>query len=394
VANIAVKLQYQGFQTGYDIQYRFYVQPAEVIWPSAVGVMRIMNDIFLGIFTVDLAVRIAVLRVDFFANRFNWLDAFVVASSWFEVVFTLDINPFILRLLRLIKFGRALRVLRNPAMLESMNMLIRCVAACATTLFWSYLILLFFNCIGGMILSILSIGYMQDESVDVEKRRRVFKFFGTFGRTILTMFEVFFANWAPACRVLTENISEWFGLFFVVYRCLAGFAVLNVVNAVFIQQTMKVAQRDSELMINMKENQQKAYGKNLMRLFNELDSSGDGSISRDEFEALIKDQRLKTFFSALEIDPDDVEELWALIDDGDGLITAQEFVKGAMRMKGDAKGLDMVGLINKMKKVEKHIEVLIKSMHPYLSGKSPPSAGKSPPSAGKSPPSAKSLTSL
>ena len=27
-----------------------------------------------------------------------------------------------------------------------------------------------------------------------------------------------FANWSPPCRVLVDNISEWFSLFFLVYR--------------------------------------------------------------------------------------------------------------------------------------------------------------------------------
>ena len=30
--------------------------------------------------------------------------------------------------------------------------------------------------------------------------------------------EVLFANWGPACRVLTENYSEYFSVFFLFYR--------------------------------------------------------------------------------------------------------------------------------------------------------------------------------
>lgn len=32
------------------------------------------------------------------------------------------------------------------------------------------------------------------------------------------MFEIMFANWGPPCRILVENISEWFSLFFLLYR--------------------------------------------------------------------------------------------------------------------------------------------------------------------------------
>ena len=35
------------------------------------------------------------------------------------------------------------------------------------------------------------------------------------------------ANWGPACRVVVEDISEWFAIFFLLYRCVFGFALLN-----------------------------------------------------------------------------------------------------------------------------------------------------------------------
>lgn len=43
-----------------------------------------------------------------------------------------------------------------------------------------------------------------------------------FSRTFLTMFEIMFANWSPPCRVLMENMSEWFSIFFLAYRCVLG----------------------------------------------------------------------------------------------------------------------------------------------------------------------------
>ena len=54
---------------------------------------------------------------------------------------------------------------------------------------------------------------------------QVFLHYGTFTRTFLSMFEILFANWSPPCRVLVENVSEWFSVFFLLYRCVLGFAV-------------------------------------------------------------------------------------------------------------------------------------------------------------------------
>jgi len=231
-----------------------------------------------------------------------------------------------------------------------------------TTMFWSMLLILVVNCIGGMIISILVLGYMQNSSVSLESRRDVFMYYGTFSRTLVTMFEVLFANWSPACRVLTENVSEWFGLFFVVYRCLVGFAVLNVVRAVFIQQTMKIAHQDDVVMMDVKENARKSYGKKLKVLFQELDDSNDGTINWDEFQSLLDDPQLRTFMSALDIELHDLQELWEMLDDGDGQITQQEFISGATRMKGPAKGIDMVSLLQKTTKLEQTVEGLCRDM--------------------------------
>lgn len=44
---------------------------------------------------------------------------------------------------------------------------------------------------------------------------------------VLTMFEILFANWSPPCRVLVDNLSEWFSIFFLLYRVLADGIVLS-----------------------------------------------------------------------------------------------------------------------------------------------------------------------
>ena len=67
---------------------------------------------------------------------------------------------------------------------------------------------------------------MIDPDVDEVKKFEVFRYYGTFTKTLLTMFEVLFANWAPACRVLMDNVSEWYSTVFIIYRCFVGFAVL------------------------------------------------------------------------------------------------------------------------------------------------------------------------
>ena len=125
------------------------------------------------------------------------------------------------------------------------------------------------------------------------------------------MFEVLFANWGPPCRVLVENISEWFALFFLFYRCVIGFAVLNVVGArrtaittccrwgkhlafrdkeasrssrhtlhlprpFSFSRPSRLHTSDEELAYRQKEKEIQAYTRKVRKLFQSMDDSGHG----------------------------------------------------------------------------------------------------------------------
>ena len=50
-----------------------------------------------------------------------------------------------------------------------------------------------------------------------------------------------------------DNIDEWYGLFFIVYQCCFIFAVIRVIQAVFIAETNRVVASDDEIAIRKKQ---------------------------------------------------------------------------------------------------------------------------------------------
>ena len=110
-----------------------------------------------------------------------------------------------------------------------------------------------------MILSTLSYDFVIDGRREPENREEIFRYYGTFTRATLTMFEILFGNWGPPARILVENVSEWFAPVFLGYRCVFLYATLNVINAVFIQQTLKTASTDEEIAFKQKEKDMAAY---------------------------------------------------------------------------------------------------------------------------------------
>lgn len=361
---MAVELQFSGHQMAFNLELRDTQLPLaeREFWASVFGAGE---NMFTALFTIDVVVRIFILRCKFFRVYMNYIDIAVTVASLTELVIfhavDLPVNPILFRLLRIGKLARAIRMVTMNSVLASLQLLIKCIAASMNMLFWSFCLLTFVQCVAGMVASTLCRDFIENEKVDVELRREVFRYYGTFTRTFLTMFETLFANWGPPCRVVVENISEWFSLFFLSYRCVLGFAVLNVVNAVFVQQTMKTASSDEELAFKQKERDVALYTRKVKKLFMTMDSSGDGTINKEEFAKLVNSPMLKFWMGQLELEYHDLMSLFEFLDNGDGEITLMEFIEGAARLKGGAKALDIW-------RIETKLEVLLGDVLSTLKG--------------------------
>jgi hypothetical protein len=263
-----------------------------------------------------------------------------------------------MRLLRLLKVARGLRALRSVSMLDSLQVIIKSISASMSTLFWSLIVLSIIQCISGMIISQLLQNYFDDWEEHPQKDVHiVFAYYGTFTRSMLTMFEVTMANWATPLRVLTDFVGEEYGFVILFYRCVCGFAVLNVIGAVFIQQTMKVMSQDTDIMLMEKQRTEAGFEKKMHQLFNILDVSRDCRISWEELEQKIDDPHVKTQAYFLGIDMDDIEDLYSLLENPEEM-TIHEFVAAAGRLKKQAKTIDVAHLLAHVKLIEKSLDTL------------------------------------
>jgi len=138
--------------------------------------------------------------------------------------------------------------------------------------------------------------------------------------------------------------------------------VLSVIQAVFIQQTMRSAQHDEDLMMLMKARDKHKNVEKLKGLFRRMDPDGDGFVSREAFVALLDNQRVKLFMSAFEIDVNDAEALAKVLDDGEGMISMEDFISGLMSLRGSAKAIDMVAMLNITRRMEAKMDAHIMSM--------------------------------
>lgn len=365
--------QYDGLDIGHKLQpngtvytdfphWLSFPVPATEEWPYAKEILSNAELTFTIIFAVDVALKIVFLGAGFWTSFLNILDATVVVLGLYGLADAAFQNPSYARILRLVKVTRLAGALKNSTVVASLQMLLKCISSSVLTLGWSLAVLITMQSIMGLTMASLVQGIVEDETnqIPFDIKKTLFYYYGTFSKTMMTMFQILFSNWIPCARILIDNVSEWYAAVFVIYRCFIGFAVMSVVRAVFVQSTLKVAQQDEELLIAQKRKQNEVNKKNLVKLFKEIDTSGDGELSFDELEAVLDNPKMKLWMNALEIDTNDLTRLFHLLDDGDGNISIDEFIGGIGRLKGPAKAIDLAGLIVATTKIEGQIAELMR----------------------------------
>lgn len=148
------------------------------------------------------------------------------------------------------------------------------------------------------------------------------------------------------------------------YITLVVFALVRIVTALFLKETLEAASGDAALQMEERKKQGAKYRNQLCEVFHNLDESGNGAITKEEFVAAMANPVLRKYLSVLGIDVYEVRSLFDVIDGekGDGQIEAQEFIDGLLRLKGQARAIDMITLLHEGRKTTKHIESLRKSV--------------------------------
>jgi len=119
-----------------------------------------------------------------------------------------------------------------------------------------------------------------------------------------------------------------------------------------VDSAYQVSQRDREYVVQCEVERNKKYMADIKTFFYEADKDRSGMLSLEEFEEHLKQDRVKAYFQALELDISQARALFMLLDvDGSNEVELEEFIGGCMRMKGDAKSIDVNMLLYENEKM-------------------------------------------
>lgn len=335
----------------------------DVAWNGAATVFNVLEHFFTVVFFVELVLRLYTYGLPFLRSKTNIIDAIIVLVTLIDayVLTPLNANAVnfsfarLLRLLRLVKIMRIVRVMR---MFRALRILVRTIGSSFTVLFWSMVLIGVIQLMAALFTAQSLQSYIDDSSNSLSMRLFCFRYYGSATRAMLSMFQVTFGGWTAIARPLIEEVAWGWAIFFILYVSCVCFAVINVVGAIFLRETLQSAANDQNESIADKLQEKIQYTNRLKEFFDQADSSGDGMVSWPEFAAVLQDPRVTALLSVLEVDFDEAEEFFNLLDDGDGKISVPEFLSGVLRIKGGAKSIDVMLLISENRRMMRHVFTL------------------------------------
>lgn len=108
-----------------------------------------------------------------------------------------------------------------------------------------------------------------------------------------------------------------------------------------MDNALTTSKTDETERVRKMEKEQAQQLAHLELLFELMDSDGSGTLSWSEWEAAFENDEMKKKWKLLEFGPDECNEIFRLLDNGEGEIHTADFFEGLKKMKGLAQSKDM-----------------------------------------------------
>eukprot|EP00429_Kryptoperidinium_foliaceum_P109321 CAMPEP_0176293864 /NCGR_PEP_ID=MMETSP0121_2-20121125/56833_1 /TAXON_ID=160619 /ORGANISM="Kryptoperidinium foliaceum, Strain CCMP 1326" /LENGTH=153 /DNA_ID=CAMNT_0017634849 /DNA_START=171 /DNA_END=632 /DNA_ORIENTATION=+ len=131
---------------------------------------------------------------------------------------------------------------------------------------------------------------------------------------------------------------------------------------------MAMASQDLEMTVHEKMKQKQECADSLRGFFHVADVSGDDRLTWEEFEGILQSPQIQAFLNTLELDVAESKRLFDLLDDGGGNVHVEDFVQGAMRLKGQARSLDVITIMRDCSGILRRLDRLCQSVNALHAG--------------------------
>eukprot|EP00747_Dinoflagellata_sp_TGD_P220949 gnl/TRDRNA2_/TRDRNA2_92864_c0_seq1.p1 gnl/TRDRNA2_/TRDRNA2_92864_c0~~gnl/TRDRNA2_/TRDRNA2_92864_c0_seq1.p1 ORF type:complete len:711 (+),score=97.32 gnl/TRDRNA2_/TRDRNA2_92864_c0_seq1:109-2133(+) len=322
--------------------------------PPVHPVLKYGNQILAGVFVMEVVLKLGAEKEEYFKGKeytWNFFDLFLISILVVEVFLAMITTgknknvKWLLKFGEMIRTARVIRIFRVLRFSSTLQVICAKILNSLTALLW---ILVLVAILMFVVASILTSGvteYLRNQIDDQIEQQDIDLqyFFGNLPRSFYTIFKAISGGvvWGEIADPLSSRVP----IFFVVLVCFIGmcfFAVLNVITGICVDSAIQSAQHDRDLILSREQKLNEVHENHLRDVFNELDEEGTGFITKGAFLECMEDPTVKYALQALKIDFQQADKLFHIIDEDDsGTVHLSKFVEGFMRLKGEARSVDV-----------------------------------------------------
>eukprot|EP00930_Biecheleria_cincta_P035838 TRINITY_DN2462_c0_g1_i3.p1 TRINITY_DN2462_c0_g1~~TRINITY_DN2462_c0_g1_i3.p1 ORF type:complete len:632 (-),score=107.71 TRINITY_DN2462_c0_g1_i3:290-2185(-) len=324
-------------------------QPQEEDWHYVADIA------FTSFFTAELLLRLLAEKKDFFTGEnlnLNIVDSALVILGLVEIAGTVGTGiGFILRMFRMFRVTRLVRLVKSVKLLRSLRTMIFSLLNAWTMLVWATVVISITIFVFGVLFGGGVVTYYESldlhDARQVENAKRVHDEFGSLYQMMVALFCAItggndWYQYAATLRLL--QYGEFYFVVFTIYISFSVVGMLNVVTGLFVDSAVCTRTQD-EIVQDFNDDYVRTASE-VRQIFGEADKDATASISFQELAKHLRKPWVKAYFAGLNIDPSEAQIIFTLMDtDGSEVLTLEEFVEGVMKMKGNAKSIDLLSLM-------------------------------------------------
>merc|ERR1712032_234872 len=322
-----------------------------------------VNVAFVVCFSIESVMRIAGLRLKFVFGEdalWNLFDLLVVTISLAEYAFQDFANVTFLRVLRMIRIVRVVRIIRVLRFFRELRMLMCCVFSSFWLLGWAMMLM-------GLLMYVFAIIILQAASLDIlisddpsATQALISYHWHSVPKAIFSMLMAISGGveWEKIIAPL-DNVSWLCRPAFAAYVVFVSFGIANIINGVFVFKVQDLNKHDRDLVVQASMADADAFIHQVRFYLAEQDISGD-NLTMAQLRRFIENDEVWAYMKTHGLEVHDIMELYKRLDTGEqDKVDIEQFVFGCMRLKGAAKGSDVISILEIANGMQCQIQMLL-----------------------------------
>lgn len=211
------------------------LQTIPAINNAAGFILEILDYIFLGIFIIEMILKLIAYRLSYFKDGWNWFDMLIILVSVFSNLSFLS-SFRVFRIFRVFRSLKAMRSMRMVSSLRHLRVIVVAIGRSIPSIAWTGMLLILIY----YIFSIIGVTLFGEAFPD---------WFGDIGKSMYTLFQVMtLESWSMGISRPVMEVFPLAWIYFVPFVLISSFIVMNVVVGIVVNAISEVAEETKKFI--------------------------------------------------------------------------------------------------------------------------------------------------